>query len=99
MENGTQIDEGDLKRGVSRGPSLFERVTGSAKNTISGFSSSQAEAQTPEPKKAEEPAPVAEIASVSEPTLGGMDSEERIQGSSTDDDLLDIPAFLRRQAN
>ena len=104
MENGTQPEdktpnEADLKQGVSRGPSLFERVTGSAKNTINGFTSSKPEPQAVESEKAAEPAPVAEIASVSEPTLGGMDSEERIQGSSTDDDLLDIPAFLRRQAN
>ncbi|MCK5546767.1 MAG: cell division protein FtsZ [Rhodospirillaceae bacterium] len=100
MENGTQMDEGDLKRGVSRGPSLFERVTGSAKNTINGFVSPKSEPQAAEPEKSEAvPAPVAELAAVSEPTLGGMDSEERIQGSSTEDDLLDIPAFLRRQAN
>ena len=104
MENGTERldetpNEGDLKQGVSRGPSLFERVTGSAKNTINGFSLSRSEPQAAEPEKSEASAPVAELAAVSEPTLGGMDSEERIQGSSTDDDLLDIPAFLRRQAN
>ncbi len=105
MENGTEradetVNERDLKQGVSRGPSLFERVTGSAKNTINGFSSSQPKPQVVEPEKSEAaPTPVAGLTDVSEPTLGGMDSEERIQGSSTDDDLLDIPAFLRRQAN
>jgi cell division protein FtsZ len=30
--------------------------------------------------------------------LGGLDPSDRIQ-SKTEDDLLEIPAFLRRQAN
>ena len=35
-----------------------------------------------------------------QPTLGGLEPEDRIQESAEDDDdLLDIPAFLRRQAN
>ena len=33
------------------------------------------------------------------PKLGGMDSEDRITASENEEDLLDIPAFLRRQAN
>ncbi|NQU60451.1 MAG: cell division protein FtsZ, partial [Rhodospirillales bacterium] len=38
--------------------------------------------------------------SVEEETqLGGMDPEDRITTSESDEDLLDIPAFLRRQAN
>ncbi len=32
-------------------------------------------------------------------SLGGMDVEERLPASESADDLLDIPAFLRRQAN
>ena len=32
-------------------------------------------------------------------TLGGMDAEDRLPSSDSTDDLLDIPAFLRRQAN
>ncbi len=31
--------------------------------------------------------------------LGGLDPKDRLPSSETDDDLLDIPAFLRRQAN
>jgi cell division protein FtsZ len=31
--------------------------------------------------------------------LGGLDANERIRGSQSEDDLLEIPAFLRRQAN
>jgi cell division protein FtsZ len=34
----------------------------------------------------------------SQPRLGGLDPSDRIQ-SKTEDDLLEIPAFLRRQAN
>ena len=34
-----------------------------------------------------------------EQTLGGLDSEDRLPTSESTDDLLDIPAFLRRQAN
>ncbi|MFQ5954599.1 MAG: hypothetical protein ACE5JZ_06015, partial [Kiloniellales bacterium] len=31
--------------------------------------------------------------------LGGVSADERLTPSSEGDDLLDIPAFLRRQAN
>jgi cell division protein FtsZ len=34
-----------------------------------------------------------------QPILGGLDAAERIRGSQGEDDLLEIPAFLRRQAN
>ena len=31
--------------------------------------------------------------------LGGLDPEDRLSSSEREEDLLDIPAFLRRQAN
>ena len=31
--------------------------------------------------------------------LGGLDPEDRLSTSESEEDLLDIPAFLRRQAN
>ena len=31
--------------------------------------------------------------------LGGLDPEDRLSSSESEEDLLDIPAFLRRQAN
>ncbi|MBK8177068.1 MAG: cell division protein FtsZ [Rhodospirillales bacterium] len=34
-----------------------------------------------------------------QPRLGGVGAEERLPASQAEDDLLDIPAFLRRQAN
>jgi cell division protein FtsZ len=66
----------------SRGPSLFERVTGVARR-------SQAPAEPP----ARTPAP-----SPAQPRLGPLDPADRISFNK-DDDMLDIPAFLRRQAN
>jgi cell division protein FtsZ len=31
--------------------------------------------------------------------MGGLDPADRIAGAQSEEDLLDIPAFLRRQAN
>ena len=96
-------------------PSLFERVTGGAKNKVSQFGQTKVEPaakpQAPtEPKAAAQPMAQppkpamrstsgGQVAAVAEPTLGGLDPEERLQPSQAEEDLLDIPAFLRRQAN
>ena len=45
------------------------------------------------------PAPVHEAPQVASPLLGGMDPDDRLSISAETDDPLDIPAFLRRQAN
>ncbi len=66
-----------------RGPSLFERVTGVGR----GRSASEPAA----PHRAAASAPA-------QPRLGALDPADRLSGSK-DEDLLDIPAFLRRQAN
>jgi cell division protein FtsZ len=42
--------------------------------------------------------PAAAAARQAQPRLGPLEPEER-RGNSKEDDLLDIPAFLRRQAN
>jgi cell division protein FtsZ len=34
-----------------------------------------------------------------QPRLGALDPGDRLVGSKSDEDLLEIPAFLRRQAN
>jgi cell division protein FtsZ len=34
-----------------------------------------------------------------QPRLGGLDPADRLSVSKGEDDLLEIPAFLRRQAN
>ena len=101
---------------AAKGPSLFERVTGGAKNRVSMFGSKSTEAVAA-PAQAAEPAPAVsqpaarldnapaqpttqmKTSTMAEPALQGLDPEERLHTSQAEDDLLDIPAFLRRQAN
>jgi len=102
MTNGSKSTE--IKPKVSepkaKKQSLFERVTG-----LAGSAGDVAETVAFEPKAATPPlAPksksIPEIAEVGEKTqLGGMDEAERIPSPQGEADLLDIPAFLRRQAN
>ncbi|MBW7851152.1 MAG: cell division protein FtsZ [Rhodospirillales bacterium] len=66
-----------------RAPTLFERVTGAHR-------ARQAAARPP---AKEEPGPAVQ------PRLTGLDRADRLPTSRPDDELLDIPAFLRRQAN
>lgn len=89
----------------TKGPSLFERVTGGAKSRVSMFGQAKDEPQAASPATSE-PMPKPAMRSTGgaqqamlEPTLGGLDPQERLQTSPAEDDLLDIPAFLRRQAN
>ncbi len=67
----------------SRGQSLFERVTGVGRRVLA-----EPEPQQPQPR----------VAPVTQPRLGALDPADRLTPSK-DEDLLDIPAFLRRQAN
>jgi cell division protein FtsZ len=66
--------------------------------------------QAPAPAPAAQPAPAAPSAPAAEarpepkmrptqPKLGGLDPTERLQTARAEEDMLDIPAFLRRQAN
>jgi cell division protein FtsZ len=71
-------------RPKGRVPSLIERVTGVGR------------ARPPVP--APRPAAAAAPARPAQPRLAPLEPEER-PGTSKEDDLLDIPAFLRRQAN
>jgi len=91
---------------ASKGPSLFERVTGGAKGTVAMFGQAKPEQNVvedvaPTPVSAPVSAPTTQLrtSAMAEPTLGGLDPEERLQPSQSEEDLLDIPAFLRRQAN
>ncbi len=52
-----------------------------------------APAPAPAPVQAAAPAPAAQQ------RLGGLDPTDRLMATRAEDDLLDIPAFLRRQAN
>jgi cell division protein FtsZ len=67
-----------------RGLSLFERVTGGSRRA----------AAAAETERRERTAPAAP-----QPRLGGIDPSDRLAVAKPEDELLDIPAFLRRQAN
>jgi len=68
----------------TRMPSLFERVTNAGRLI-----------------KRDEPAPGPRVAPAgpTPPRLGTLDPADRITAPSREEELLDIPAFLRRQAN
>ena len=53
----------------------------------------------PKPAAAVAPQPAKPAATDSQPRLSGVDPQDRLPSSQSEEDLLDIPAFLRRQAN
>ena len=71
-----------------RGPSLLERMTGRARRKATGETAAQS------PAEAAKAAP-RETA----PSLGAADPKERITQPMSLEEQLEIPAFLRRQAN
>ncbi len=80
---------------------LFERMTGT------GRAKPQSQA-TPSPKVAEPASkPVEPVGQRREPSasdpgqpqLGGLDSSDQTSSSAAEEEMLEIPAFLRRQAN
>jgi cell division protein FtsZ len=90
-------------RARGRGPSLIERVTGVGRARLT------APPPLTAPRPATPPAPTPPVAPPTQtapaqaprpvqPRLTQLEPEERT-GNSKEDDLLDIPAFLRRQAN
>jgi cell division protein FtsZ len=79
-----------LPRPKGRVPSLIERVTGV------GRARPPAPPSVPAPDRS--PRPAAAPARPAQARLTPLEPEER-PGTSKEDDLLDIPAFLRRQAN
>ena len=75
-----------------RAPTLFERMTGAGR----------ARAQREEPQTSRvAPELKAETtpATPQQPSLEGLESQARTEPSAADAELLEIPAFLRRQAN
>ncbi len=82
MENGGRPASAKPK---SRGPSLFERVTGVGRHRAPAA-------------PAERPTRTV-VGPAQQPRLGALDPNDRLVGSKSEEDLLDIPAFLRRQAN
>ncbi|MCP5366920.1 MAG: cell division protein FtsZ [Hyphomicrobiales bacterium] len=109
MTNGPRAGDRDpaparpAETAETRAPSLFERVTGTGraakpkadkggKLELLGFGKNGRD----EPAAPEAAEPAAEAP---QGRLGGLDPKERISASKSEEDLLDIPAFLRRQAN
>ena len=83
-----------------RGPSLIERVTGVGRTRMTQppvAAPTPAPPLTPTPRPTA-PQPAAVTPRPAQPRLAPLEPEER-SGNSKEDDLLDIPAFLRRQAN
>src|SRR5205823_3464104 len=75
-------------RARGRVPSLIERMTGVGR----------ARPTAPPPRTPPQPQPAPAAVRAAPPRLTPLEPEER-PGASKEDDLLDIPAFLRRQAN
>jgi len=78
---------------AARRPSLFERVTGTGR--------ARKPSETPEMQQSQ-PVPAAtqsEAPPRQEPRFEGVDEKPAPQTTRADEDMLEIPAFLRRQAN
>ena len=79
-----------------KGLSLFERMTGSGRHRTA------AKAAEPEIKPVEA-APRLPMADSPErpgqPSLEGLDSADSSSSTAAEEEMLEIPAFLRRQAN
>jgi cell division protein FtsZ len=85
----------------ARGPSLIERVTGVGRVRVSPPAAPAPIPTPPAPPIAApraSPAAPNVAARPNQPRLTPLEPEER-SASNKEDDLLDIPAFLRRQAN
>jgi cell division protein FtsZ len=76
---------------AQRSPSLFERITGSVQEHLGGIGDSLGARPAIEQPKAR--------TSPSAPSQGSLNIGSPSKPSSGGDDQLDIPAFLRRQAN
>jgi cell division protein FtsZ len=82
----------------NRVSSLLSRIRGNEERVVVPAKAAAA----PMPAPAAPAAPRIEAPKASEPeqpTFANLDASERIRGSQSDEDLLEIPAFLRRQAN
>ncbi|MEC9186278.1 MAG: hypothetical protein VX930_18600, partial [Pseudomonadota bacterium] len=93
MENGTS----EALKARHR-PSLFERMTGAGKSETAPRTASKTRepaSASPKPKPQPAPAPAPETAAETEPAS----EDERFQLSQAEQEMLDIPTFLRRQAN
>ena len=82
-----------------RGSSLFERVTGIGRRIMEGSEPEQQARQAPQPQ-AQQPAPVRQAPAGAPQQQRPADQLDRpTKMSHAEEEMLDIPAFLRRQAN
>jgi cell division protein FtsZ len=92
LVNGGTADK--LRR---KGPNLFQRITGSAREP-----KPEAEipsSSIPTPAKPSVTSVRQEAEAPRQTSLADVNPEDRVKTPQSDDDLLEIPAFLRRQAN
>ncbi len=88
----------------TRAQTIFARMSGAARAlhaAAQGPDNNGRNKPAPKPVQAVEPAAVeVEVRETgAPPRLSGLDPTERVSSNPVEDDLLDIPAFLRRQAN
>ena len=104
FQEAAMLNGGGAEAPKRRGPNLFQRMTGTV------LARKEEQAETPESgpgpvKTASDPAPeAAPVVREPEPAprqtrLEGVEPQDRAPASQSEEDLLDIPAFLRRQAN
>jgi cell division protein FtsZ len=90
-----KVQQQPAPKARTRAPTLFERVTGAGRLLAREEAAAAAAAPAPAPSPA---APSRPAAPAVQPRLGTLDPGDRVP-QTKEDDLLDIPAFLRRQAN
>ncbi|MEO5336967.1 MAG: cell division protein FtsZ [Magnetospirillum sp. WYHS-4] len=103
MVNGPKADDKAKKVGFgAKSLSLFERVTGASRTAAKPAEAKPAAASTataaPDSARPVALQPKPAVATLT-PKLGGLQAAERTAAPRDDEDLLEIPAFLRRQAN
>ena len=82
-----------------RGSSLFERVTGIGRRIMEGGEPEQQARQAPQPQ-AQQPAPARQApAGAPQQQRPAEQLDRPAKMSHAEEEMLDIPAFLRRQAN
>ncbi|HVJ54516.1 MAG TPA: cell division protein FtsZ [Aliidongia sp.] len=89
-QRATQPRQSSMPKPKPAGQSLFQRIMGAGRHPAPG------PASRPQPTLK---APGQQGAPRQAGTRIGVDAAERLQGSTSEEDYLDIPAFLRRQAN
>ncbi|MCB1720633.1 MAG: cell division protein FtsZ [Rhodospirillales bacterium] len=85
-----------------RSPSLFERISGTVQEHLEGMSSRNAHETTPRHRMAPTAGGNAGLQPMSKthgPSQGSLNIDSPSKPASGSDENLDIPAFLRRQAN